>query len=232
MKTKISPSLICMDLCNLESGVRNLIDTGIDMLHVDLIDGYFSPSMPIGLDTIKDLRKKSTIPFDVHIMARDNQFFINEVLSIGVQQLCFHYESEIHVDRQLNLIRKMGVRAGIALTPATPISMLNYVIEKCDFVMLMLINPGFAFDESENQVDYIYRKIRDCREFIDSRHLNTAIEVDGRISVERIPDLIEAGADILVLGNTSLFSQENHFEENLRQIWDAIVKGESRRKAK
>jgi ribulose-phosphate 3-epimerase len=232
MKTKISPSLICMDLCNLESGVRNLSDAGIDMLHVDLIDGYFSPSMPIGLDTIRDLRKKTAIPFDVHVMARDNRFFIEEVLSIGVQQLCFHYESEIHVDRQLNLIRKMGVRAGVALTPATPVSVLNYVIEKCDFVMLMLINPGFAFDESENQVKYIYRKIRDCREFIDSRHLNTAIEVDGRISVERIPDLIEAGADILVLGNTSLFSRDNHIQENLRQIKDAIAEGESRRKVK
>ena len=221
-----------MDLCNLESGVKNLIDTGIDMLHVDLIDGYFSPSMPIGLDTIRDLRSKTAIPFDVHIMARDNRFFIDEVLAIGVQQLCFHYESEIHVDRQLNLIRKMGVRAGIALTPATPVSVLNYVIEKCDFVMLMLINPGFAFDESENQVDYIYQKIRDCRALIDSRHLNTAIEVDGRISVESIPDLIEAGADILVLGNTSLFSRDNHIKENLRQIKDAIVEGESRRKVK
>ncbi len=232
MKTKISPSLICMDLSNLESSVKKLVDTGIDLLHVDLIDGYFSPSMPIGLDTIRDLRKKTAIPFDVHIMAKENQFFLNEVLSIGVQQLCFHYESEIHVDRQLNLIKKMGVRAGIALTPATHVSVLNYVIEKCDFVMLMLINPGFAFDESENQVDYIYQKIRDCRTLIDSRRLNTSIEVDGRISVEKVPDLIEAGADILVLGNTSLFSRENHIEENLRQVKEAIAKGESRRKVK
>ena len=218
-----------MDLCNLERGVHDLEKLGVDMLHIDIIDGYFSPSMPLGLDVIKDLRKITDMPFDVHVMAKENQFFIDELLTFDIQRLCFHCESEIHLDRQLNLIKKANIESGIALSPATPISVLEYVLEKCDFVMLMLINPGFAFDEAETQVSYMHQKIRDCRSLIEAKGLDTSIEVDGRISIESIPDLIEAGADVLVLGSTSLFSGDKDTENNIRNIKAAVELGEKRR---
>ncbi len=218
-----------MDLCNLESGVHDLEKLGVDMLHIDVIDGYFSPSMPLGLDVIKDLRRITDMPFDVHVMAKENQFFIDELLRSDIQRLCFHCESELHLDRQLNRIKKTNVESGIALSPATPISVLDYVIEKCDFVMLMLINPGFAFDPTETRIDYMIQKIRDCRSFIDAKGLDTSIEVDGRISIEGIPDLIEAGADVLVLGSTSLFSGDKDTENNIRNIKAAVELGEKRR---
>ena len=127
----ISPSLITLDLCNLESQVKQLEDSGIEMLHVDLLDGYFSPSMPIGLDVIRQLRKKTDLVFDVHLMANSHDYFVNELLDIGVQQLVFHGECEPHIDNRLNMIHARGVRAGVALRPATSLSTLYYVLEKC-----------------------------------------------------------------------------------------------------
>ena len=155
----ISPSLICLDLCNLESQVRELEQAGITMLHIDILDGYFSPSMPIGLDVIRELRKKTDMAFDVHVMVNDNSFFINELLDIGVQQIVFHAETEPHIDHMLDVIHRRGVKAGLALKPATPLSVLDYVLEKCDTVLLMQINPGFAGNKAEKAVAYSGRKI-------------------------------------------------------------------------
>ena len=225
MEVKLSASLICSDLCNLEQSVKEIDQLGIDLLHVDLIDGYFSPSMPLGLDMLSELRLKTDMPFDVHIMAEKNDFFIDEMIKLGVQRICFHYESEIHVDWMLNKIRKSGIQAGVALTPSTQISVLDYVIESCDFVMLMLINPGFAGNAGEQQVPYAIKKIEDCRELIESKGLTTEIEIDGRVSTDRIPDFVQAGANVLVLGSSSLFSSDASKETNLVNIRKAVAMG-------
>ena len=231
-KIRLSPSLMCMDLCNLEDSVNEISKLDIDMLHIDIIDGYFSPSMPISINMVRGLRKITNIPFDIHLMVKKNDFFIKEFIDIGVQYLCFQYESENHIDLQLNHIRNCGIKAGIALTPATPISVLEYVIEKCDFVLLMIINPGYAENNTEKQVSYAYRKIQDCKSFIDIKGLDVSIEVDGRVSIDSIPYLIEAGADTLVLGNTSLFSGKKNVNENMKQILSVIEINQSRRISK
>lgn len=120
-KCILSPSLISVcDLCNLERSVHQLEEAGIEMLHVDILDGHFSPSMPLGLDTVRQLRKKTNMIFDVHLMATAHDFFVEELLDIGVEQLVFHGEMEPHMDNRLNQIRKAGVRAGVALKPGTP----------------------------------------------------------------------------------------------------------------
>ena len=107
-----SPSLICLDLCNLEAQVRELENSGCPMLHVDILDGYFSPSMPIGLDVVRQLRKKTNLPFDVHLMAREQDYFVEELLDIGVDQLVFHGECEPHLDNRLNMIHRHRPQAG------------------------------------------------------------------------------------------------------------------------
>ena len=161
----LAPSLIsCCDLCNLEQSVKTLEDGGIELLHVDILDGHFSPSMPLGLDTVAQLRTRTSMPFDVHLMASENDYFVRELLDIGVEQLVFHAETERHIDNRLNQIHAAGARAGIALKPATPLSVLDYVLEKCDAVLLMLINPGYAQCRTEGQVPYAARKIRELRE--------------------------------------------------------------------
>ena len=203
-KCIISPSLICLDMCNLESQVRILEDNGIKALHVDILDGHFSPSMPLGLDTVRQLRAKTNLEFDCHIMVTEQDYFVNELLDIGVQQLIFHAETQPHIDGMLNRIHAAGVRAGVALKPATPLSVLDYVLEKCDSVLLMLINPGYAFVKGEKQVSYAERKISELRNMINSRGLDTKIELDGRISPQNIQDWGGGLADIYVTGSTCL----------------------------
>ena len=203
-KCLFSPSLITLDLCNLERQVKELEAQGCPMLHVDLLDGYFSPSMPIGLDVVRQLRKKTDLPFDVHLMANEQDYFIGELLEIGVQQLVFHAECEPHIDNRLNMIRRAGVRAGVALKPATSLTVLDYVLEKCDVVLLMLINPGYAGSAKEQQVPYGLRKIRELRSLIERRGLHTKIEIDGRISPENIEALAKDQADIFVAGSTCI----------------------------
>ena len=200
-----SPSLICLDACNLERDVRLLESAGVDLLHIDIIDGRFSPSLPLGLETVRRVRAISKLKFDVHLMATVNDgYFVDEILDIGAEQLIFHIETESHVDNLLNKIRSKNVRAGVALKPATPISALDCVIEKCDAVLLMLINPGYAWNRSEAQIPYADRKIRELRTLIDSRGLSTVVEIDGRVSAANIASYGRSIVDIFVAGSSCL----------------------------
>ncbi|GEM03340.1 ribulose-phosphate 3-epimerase [Halolactibacillus miurensis] len=221
----IAPSIMCADLANLEAGIREIEAAGLDTLHIDVIDGSFSPSMPLGIDTIKRLRELTDLAFDVHIMANDNEFFIQEMINIGVEQITFHLETSIHIDRYINLMKKNNVKVGVALNPATPLSVLEYVLPQVDTVLLMLINPGFATDKNEKQVRYANKKVTDLREMIDRLGLDTRIEVDGRVSLETITDLVAAGADFLVAGSTSLFVKGYTLAENKATMEEKIAAG-------
>lgn len=212
----ISPSLICLDLCNLESQVRVLERQGIKALHVDILDGHFSPSMPLGLDTVRQLRKKTNLAFDCHVMVKEPDYFVEELLDIGVEQLVFHAETADHLDGMLNRIHAKGVRAGVALKPGTPLSALEYVLEKCDTVLLMLINPGYAFVKGETQVPYAERKVKELRQMIEERGLHTKIEIDGRISPDNIRSYGKKDVDIFVTGSTCIKAED--LEGSLREL--------------
>ena len=211
-----SPSLICLDLCNLESQVRQVEQSGIEMLHVDILDGHFSPSMPLGLDTVRQLRAKTNLAFDCHVMVTEQDYFVDELLDIGVQQVVFHAETQPHIDGMLNRIHAAGARAGVALKPSTPLSVLEYVLEKCDTVLLMLINPGYAFVKGEKQVVYADRKIRDLRKMIDERGLPTKIELDGRISQDNIRAYGKNTVEQFVVGSTCI--KRDRMAESLREL--------------
>ena len=203
-KCIISPSLICLDMCNLESQIRILEQSGIQVLQVEILDGHFSPSMPLGLDTVRQLRQKTDMFFDCHVMVENQDFFVDELLDIGVQQIVFHAETQPHIDGMINRIHAKGVKAGIALKPSTPLSTVEYVLDKCDSVLLMLINPGYAFLKGEKQVAYADRKIRQLRQMINERGLDTKIELDGRISPDNIRTYGKDLADVFVTGTTCL----------------------------
>ncbi len=225
-KCIISPSLICLDMCNLESQVRILEEAGIKMLHVDILDGHFSPSMPLGLDTVRQLRAKTNLQFDCHVMVTEQDYFVDELLDIGVEQIVFHGETQPHIDGMLNRIHAKGVKAGVALRPATPLTELEYVLEKCDTVLLMLINPGYAFVKGEKQVAYADRKIRELRKMIDDRGLNTKIEVDGRISPDNIKTYGAGDVDIFVTGSTCLDRNDlpGSFKK-LTELRESVLRG-------
>ena len=216
-KCVYTTSLITLDMCNLEQQTGLLKKEGMEMLHVDILDGYFSPSMPLGLDTVRQLRAKSDMVFDCHVMVNDQDFFVNELLDIGVEQIVFQAETQPHIDGMLNRIHERGVRAGVALKPATPLSVLEYVLEKCDTVLLMLINPGYAFMKGEKQAAYADRKIRELRAMIDERGLNTKISLDGRISPDNVRDYCGI-ADQFVLGSTCL--KRDDMSGSIRRMLD------------
>lgn len=215
-KCIISPSLITLDMTNLESSVRKLEENGVRMLHVDILDGHFSPSMPLGLDTVRQLRAKTDLIFDCHVMVTEPDFFIEELLDIGVQQIVFHAETEPHIDGMLNRIHQRGVRAGVALKPATSLSVLDYVLDKCDDVLLMLINPGYAQIKGEKQVDYADRKIGELREMILSRGCGTKIELDGRVSPDNLKRYGGGDADIFVCGSTCI--RRDDIEGSMKEL--------------
>lgn len=214
-----TPSLITLDLCNLESQVRTLEQEGLEMLHVDILDGHFSPSMPLGLETVRQLRDKTDLAFDCHVMVTEQDYFVDELLDIGVQQIVFHAETQPHIDGMLNRIHEKGVRAGVALKPATPLSTLEYVLEKCDTVLLMLINPGYAFVKGEKPVPYGDRKIRELKQMIRERDLNVKISLDGRISPEVVRKYGRDLADQFVIGSTCLKKGEE-MVPSIREMMD------------
>jgi ribulose-phosphate 3-epimerase len=221
----ISASLICADLCNIERELQRMESAGVDQVHIDLIDGHFSPSLPMGIEIIQQARKKTSLPFDVHLMVQNNEFFICEMLKIGVRRISFHYESALHVDRMLSLIRDSGVKAGIALMPTTPFSVLDYCTDRLDFVLLMLINPGFAGQKNETQVPYAERRVADCRKYLNERGLDIPIQVDGRVSFDNIPRLVAAGATDLVAGSRSAFRAGATLAENVARMREVIALG-------
>ncbi len=213
---------MCANLCNLEEDIHLLEKSGIDLLHFDLMDAHFVPNMPIGLALIEQLRAKTDCDFDIHLMVNNNDFFIEAVANIGVQQIAVHVESAIHLDRTLSVIQGHGTKAGVALNPATPLSAITYVVDRLDFVLIMTVNPGFA---GQKLVPATLRKISDCRVYLDKQGANLPIEVDGNVSFENIPKMVAAGADILVGGSSSVFNKSGSRAENIQRIHQSISLG-------
>ena len=213
--TQIAPSLITLDMLRILDNVKELEHAGSKLIHVDILDGHFSPSMPLGFELVRQLKKSTGLAFDCHVMTSNPDFFVDELIGIGVEQISFQIETANHIDELINRIHNAGIRAGVALKPATPISDLEYIIEKCDNVLLMLINPGYASNGEEMQIEYGKRKIKDLNSLIVSRGCNTLIEVDGRISQKNLEEFPKLGVNIFVAGSTCLekTSLSNSFKE-------------------
>jgi ribulose-phosphate 3-epimerase len=224
----LSPSMMCADLCNWEGDVRQLEALGVEYLHMDIMDAHFVPNMPLGLESLRHLRPKTALHFDVHLMVDNNDFFVREVAAIGARMISIHAESCTHLDRTINLIRDLGIEAGVALNPATPLSALEYVLDKLDFVLLMTVNPGYS---GQRLVESTLDKIAQCRALLDNNGWRIPIEVDGNVSFEHIPGMVEAGADILVAGTSSLFHRGGSLRENFDRTNEAIGQGLAARRA-
>jgi ribulose-phosphate 3-epimerase len=220
-KVTISPSLMCADLLNLEQSIDRLRAAGAaDMLHVDIMDGHFAPNLTLGLTLIEQLRPNTDIPLDVHLMVNEPEQFIPALVKIGVNRVSVHVEAVTHLDRLLDQLRDAGISAGVAINPATPLSVLDYVADCIDFVLVMTVNPGFA---GQKLFSGALRKIADCRCRLGD--LPVKIEVDGNVSFANIPGMVAAGADELVAGSSSIFSTEGTLEANAHRMRQAIHQG-------
>jgi ribulose-phosphate 3-epimerase len=213
---------MCADQCYIAESIRRMENCGVDFLHFDIMDGHFVPNMPIGLEVIHQIKKITSLPFDVHLMVENNDFFINKLAEIGACQVSIHAESCTHLDRSLEMIRAKNMKAGVALNPATPLSVLDYILARLDFIVLMTVNPGFA---GQKLVPGAFDKIRDCRLYLTQRGFNIPIEVDGNVSFENIPRMVGAGADILVAGTSSLYHKDGSLRENMEKTLRAVGAG-------
>lgn len=178
--------------------IREADEAGADYIHIDVMDGMFVPSISFGMPVVSSIRRATGKLFDVHMMVQDPERYLKDFAACGADSITVHAECCRHLDRTLQEIRELGLRAGVALNPATPLSYLDYVLDKTDMVLLMTVNPGFggqAFIESSLE------KIRTLRQRLDAQGLETDIEVDGGINRKTLPRVLEAGANVIVAGS-------------------------------
>jgi ribulose-phosphate 3-epimerase len=220
--------MMCVDALNFERNLRQVERLSVDMLHMDIMDAHFVPNMPMGLSMLEQLRPKTSLPIDVHLMVADNDFFIDLMTDMGVDRISVHVESCKHLDRTLTRVREIGAQAGVAINPATPLDAIEYVLERLDYVLVMTVNPGFA---GQKMTPGSIRKIQECRRMLDDRgYSEMPIQVDGNVSFENIPAMVAAGAANLVAGTSSIFHKSGSMSENKNRIAEAIEEGLTQRR--
>lgn len=203
MKKLLSASLMCADLMNLKSSVDELKKAGIDYLHLDIMDGSFVPNITLGFDLVNAIKDITDIPLDVHMMVNEPARFINAMKLDENDILCIHYEGDIHAQRTLSQIKEKGIKSGIAINPQTPPENLRYLADYTDMALVMTVSPGFAgqklFAGAESKTKHTRALLNEWG------YENIPIEVDGNISPENGRKLSKSGAEIFVLGTSSLF---------------------------
>ncbi|RLC22742.1 MAG: ribulose-phosphate 3-epimerase [Deltaproteobacteria bacterium] len=200
---KIAPSILSADFSRLGDEVRAVEQAGADYIHVDVMDGHFVPNITIGPLIVEAVRRSTRLPLDVHLMISEPDRYIDAFVSAGADILSVHPETLEHLHRTLQHIRSRGAKAAVALNPATPLDILEYVLEDLDMVLLMTVNPGFGGQEF---IPAVLPKITRLRELINQKGLKTDIEVDGGISPETIGRVSSAGADVFVAGSAIFLS--------------------------
>ncbi|MBR5254565.1 MAG: ribulose-phosphate 3-epimerase [Bacteroidales bacterium] len=209
----ISPSLLSANFCNLEKDIEMLNNSQADWLHVDVMDGVFVPNISFGQPVIKHIKKIAKKPLDVHLMIVEPDKFFEDYKNCGADIITIHYEACTHLHRSLSKIRQLGMKAGVVLNPHTPVCVLEDIIEMCDLVLLMSVNPGFG---GQSFIENTYNKIKTLKQLIERKQVNCLIEVDGGVNTANYKKLIEAGADVLVAGN-AVFAAENP-TETIKQL--------------
>lgn len=207
----IAPSILSADFARLGEEVVNVLASGADIVHFDVMDNHYVPNLTIGPLVCEALRKHGvTAPIDVHLMVKPVDRIIPDFAKAGASYITFHPEASEHVDRTLQLIRNEGCKAGLVFNPATPLSILEYVMDKVDMILLMSVNPGFG---GQSFIPATLGKLRQARKMIDDSGLDIRLEIDGGVKPGNIREIKEAGADAFVAGS-AIFNVANKADPN------------------
>ena len=203
---RIAPSLLSADFARLGEEVRAVIDAGADLLHFDVMDNHYVPNLTIGPLVCAAIKPHATVPIDVHLMVKPVDRIVPDFAKAGATNISFHPEASEHVDRTIQLIKSSGCTAGLVFNPATPLSYLDYVLDKIDLVLLMSVNPGFG---GQSFISSALDKLRQVRERIDASGRSIRLEIDGGVKRDNIAEIARAGADTFVAGS-AIFSEKDY----------------------
>jgi ribulose-phosphate 3-epimerase len=202
----IAPSILSADFSVLGEEIAAVEAAGADWIHIDVMDGHFVPNITMGPGVVKSLRKMTVLPFDVHLMIENPEQYIQPFAEAGSDRITVHMEASIHLHRMVSQIKELGLKAGVSLNPATPLSFVESILTDIDLLLIMTVNPGFG---GQQFIQTMLSKIRQARELIDRFAPAVLLEVDGGVTLTNMPAILKAGADVLVAG-ASIFGSGNY----------------------
>jgi ribulose-phosphate 3-epimerase len=214
----LSPSILNSDLTRIAESLRALEEAEVDLVHLDVMDGRFVPNISIGIPVVASVRGATSLPLDVHLMIAEPERYVGMFAEAGADVLTVHVEATVHPHRMLQAIRELGVRAGLALNPGTPIAFVEELLPLCDLVLVMSVNPGFG---GQTFIPTTLPRIRALRAAIDACGCATLIEVDGGISTRNAATVVAAGADVLVAG-TAVFGSDSGVGPSVAELRAAM----------
>jgi len=202
---KLAPSILSCDFARLGEQVAEVAGAGADYIHVDVMDGHFVPNITIGPAVLASIRPLTTLPLDVHLMIEHPERYVSEFVKAGADIVTVHVEACSHLHRLVQMIKGLGVKAGVSLNPATPLVSIEEIVAHVDLVLIMSVNPGFG---GQSFIPSALPKIAGMRRMLDDRGLSAELEVDGGISPDNAGEIVKAGADVLVAGNSVFGAKE------------------------
>jgi ribulose-phosphate 3-epimerase len=202
----IAPSILSADFSVLGEEIAAVEAAGADWIHIDVMDGHFVPNITMGPGVVKSLRKMTVLPFDVHLMVENPEQYIQPFAEAGSDRITVHMEALIHLHRTVSQIKELGLKAGVSLNPATPLSFVEFILTDIDLLLIMTVNPGFG---GQQFIKTMLSKIRQARELIDRFAPAVLLEVDGGVTLTNMPAILKAGADVFVAG-ASIFGSGNY----------------------
>lgn len=214
---KIAPSILSANFADLGRDIEKTVEAGADWIHIDVMDGSFVPNISFGIPVMKAIRPLTDKFFDVHLMIVNPSNFIDAFADAGADLINFHYEAEMHIDRAIEKIKSRGIKAGITLNPATPVSLLSTILHKLDMVLIMSVNPGFG---GQSFIPYTLDKVKELREMADKLNPDLLIEIDGGIAEDTIRAAVEAGVDVVVAG--SAVYKNGEIKRNIEVLREAL----------